>query len=654
MRHILPWLLLLLVPVLMFPGAIPGSRVVSADDHLSVHHVFQTDAGGRVRHPHLSDPALQFKALRSVVKASVAAGDAPLWNPTIYAGAPLLGDAQSMVGSPVTWLHLMFEEDTAADLAVAWLLLWIGLGSALLIRAMGFGHWSAAIAGAGAMTSPFISVWLLHPHAATAVWLPWILLALERRSGWATALATAGLLMGGHPQTALHVGMLAMAWTVWRVRWSHGLYWVLCGALISAAIWLPFVEEVSRSATVSTHGGNTLAWGQLLDLVWPGWHGHPATESWSRPGWSWADGHIHPGLGVLMLAIAATRGPLGRVIAGIWLTAVVLSVTGLPGPVNHARLAGIAGLLLPIGAATITRTRWAPLLFTVVLASGLWTIRHDQSSLPADAHNPSPAAWTQTLRDHVGSGRIIGLGWAVQPNTGALAGLSDLRGYDLPVSRDTERLQMALNPRPVRPWFRIDSQPSTSLLRFAAVRAIVSPEPIFPQLDLGQAPIFAASVAGPSVRAWKATGARETASPDVALKQIIDDPDASAHPPVESTGMGLPTDGTSTAASNAVHGFRETTFTVDGPLPGLAVLSDAWHPGWTVEVDGERATPLRVGGVFRGVAVGPGEHSVRWWFDPWGWRWGRSLSWLGVIALLIPIVMSRRPRQGQGGQEVEV
>ena len=63
------WPLLLLVAVLplAFPGALPGPRVVSADDHLTVHPAFQEVAGGRVRHPAISDPALQFEALENAV-----------------------------------------------------------------------------------------------------------------------------------------------------------------------------------------------------------------------------------------------------------------------------------------------------------------------------------------------------------------------------------------------------------------------------------------------------------------------------------------------------------------------------------------------------------------------------------------------------------
>ena len=83
----------------------PGPRVVSAMDHLTVHPLFQ-EAGatdhGRVTHPHLSDPALQFAALEKRTVSALREGRAPLWNPDIYGGAPLLGDGQSRPLSPVT------------------------------------------------------------------------------------------------------------------------------------------------------------------------------------------------------------------------------------------------------------------------------------------------------------------------------------------------------------------------------------------------------------------------------------------------------------------------------------------------------------------------------------------------------------------------
>ena len=181
--------LLLLLPSLLFPGALPGPRVVSADDHLSVHHAFQDGAGGgAVDNPELSDPSLLLAGLRARTVSSLRQGEVPLWNPDIYGGAPLLADGQSMVGSPVTWLHVLLPPGRAQDAGVWWLLVWTGLGTALLSRQLRQGPWGAAISGAAAVTSPYLLVWLLHPVAATFCWLPWILWSLSaRRSLWQSA-----------------------------------------------------------------------------------------------------------------------------------------------------------------------------------------------------------------------------------------------------------------------------------------------------------------------------------------------------------------------------------------------------------------------------------------------------------------------------------
>ena len=112
---------ILLCPLLLFSGVLLRGEVISADDHLSVHPLFQEEAGGSVFNPSMSDPAIQFSALRLRVVDSLANFRAPLWNPDIYGGAPLMGDGQSMVGSPVTWFHVVLPEDAAQNAGVWWL-----------------------------------------------------------------------------------------------------------------------------------------------------------------------------------------------------------------------------------------------------------------------------------------------------------------------------------------------------------------------------------------------------------------------------------------------------------------------------------------------------------------------------------------------------
>ncbi len=634
MHRLWPLLLLFLIPVAMFPGAIPGNRVVSADDHLSVHHAFQTEAGGRVRHPHLSDPALQFKALRQAVRASVNAGEAPLWNPMIWAGAPLLGEAQSMVGSPVTWIHLLLPEHLAQDAAIVWLLLWVGLGAALLTMSLGAGPWGAATAGAAAMTSPYISVWMLHPHAATAIWLPWVLLGLVRRSPLITALATAGLLAGGHPETAAHTGMIVAGAMLLHSRWWAGTVWLAAGAGLAAPVWMPFVEEVLRSATLQAHGGNTLAPAQLLDLLWPGVHGHPALETWDNRSWSWADGRIHPGIGALVLAVLALRSGRERWLWILWAAVTLIAVTGMPGPMNHARLAGLGAILLAISAGLGAPRRWRPAVFAAVAATGIWGGWHDQGSLPAEQHSPEPAPWTLAVAEHVGTDRVIGLGWALQPNTGALAGIRDLRGYDLPVSTDTERMQMLLNPRPVRPWFRIDERPPDSLLHFMGVRAVLSPEPLDTPMDLGQAPLHAAAVEGGPGRVWVATAPRQASDAAAAARMTATASDPVARPSVEGLTGSWPNEGPTSGVADFSETPNTVRFTVTTDQPSIAVLADAWHPGWAVDVNGQGAHSLRVGGIFRGVQLEPGASTVQWRFKPRSWNASWWCFWIALSTLI--------------------
>ena len=647
---------LLLVPVLAFPGALPGPRVVSADDHLSVHVAFQEAPGGQVRHPALSDPSLQFKALQRRVVSELRAGRVPLWNPDLYGGTDLLADGQSQVATPGTLLRVVLDEDTAQDAAVAFVLLWTGLGAALLGAALGLGPWAATVAGAAAMTGPVPFVWLLHPHAATFAWLPWLLLAVQRRSGVGAALAVAGLLGGGHPGMMVHgLGIAAAWWAVrarsWRVAAGVGV-----GALLAAPVLAPLWEAAQASATVAARGHTPLHPAQLLDLVWPGWHGHPAGSGHAGPG-IWADGVLHPGLGAFALAaVAAARHPGARGLALGWLACVGLALAPLPGPVDHGRLAQVGALLLALaagwGAATLGGPRLRAGALALVVGTGLWARHRDQGTLPASLHDPAPAAWTRALAAELGCvpdpealacRRVLGLSWMLQPNTGALAGLRDVRGYDLPVHRGTWALMNALRRPAQGPWFPVDAAPPGPLLRSLGVGAIVTDPDTVLQLDeipLPAAPVRAWRVPGARPRAWVAGGVQVAADGQAALAALATgDPD---RPPVEGAPRLA-----ATARSAGVASFAHTggaRLDIGVSAPGLLVVNEAWRAGWRARVDGVPAPVLRVGGVMLGVAVPEGARAVALYHRPDGWIRGQRLFLVGAVGLLILAGLALRRR----------
>ncbi len=110
-------------------------------------------------------------------------GRLPLWNSMVGCGAPHLANGQSAVFDP---FHLIAYLGRLPD-ALAWMAaarLWFaGLGMFLLARAWGFGPWGRWFSGLAFPFCGFLVVWLLFPVTNVAIWLPWVLLATERRLG---------------------------------------------------------------------------------------------------------------------------------------------------------------------------------------------------------------------------------------------------------------------------------------------------------------------------------------------------------------------------------------------------------------------------------------------------------------------------------------
>jgi uncharacterized membrane protein YfhO len=58
------------------------------------------------------------------------------------------------------------------------------------------------------------------------------------------------------------------------------------------------------------------------------------------------------------------------------------------------------------------------------------------------------------------------------------------------------------------------------------------------------------------------------------------------------------------------------TIAVDGAAQGILTLSDAYHPGWRVQVDGVERPLLRTYLAFRGVALELGSREVAFIYAP--------------------------------------
>jgi hypothetical protein len=75
--------------------------------------------------------------------------------------------------------------------------------------------------------------------------------------------------------------------------------------------------------------------------------------------------------------------------------------------------------------------------------------------------------------------------------------------------------------------------------------------------------------------------------------------------------------------------------------PGLLVLTDTFYPGWKADIDGKAAKIVRTNGMFRGVFVPGGNHTVRFIFVPLWFYAGLSLAVLCSVVLLFGELLTR-------------
>jgi hypothetical protein len=137
-------------------------------------------------------------------------------------------------------------------------------------------------------------------------------------------------------------------------------------------------------------------------------------------------------------------------------------------------------------------------------------------------------------------------------------------------------------------------------------------------------------------------------SDDQAALDILRSPDLDpAREVILSDGEPLASEDGESNVDLIAYRAEQIQLAVTLDAPGYLVLTDAYYPGWTAEVDGRAATILRADLYFRAIALEPGDHEVTFRFRPASVRIGLGVSlvaWL-VFILLLAIVPRRTGRK---------
>ena len=96
-----------------------------------------------------------------------------------------------------------------------------------------------------------------------------------------------------------------------------------------------------------------------------------------------------------------------------------------------------------------------------------------------------------------------------------------------------------------------------------------------------------------------------------------------------------------------ISDYSPEAFTIEVDLPHDAILSVAHpdYPGWQASIDNKPAQILRAYGALSAIEVPPGEHTIRFVYDPLSYRIGAILSlvtWLGLGIVSVFLIIRRR------------
>src|SRR4051794_3977028 len=223
--------------VMVGQGLLPG-RVLAPSDYAWESAPWHAVRPAGVRpfgaNGEQADAVAQFEPFAQYARARLPS--APLWNPFIMGGRPLLADAQSAVYSPFALPSYVLPFWKSLGVVAA-LKLWVAaLGAWALGRALGMRRAGALLAGLAYGFGLYLVTWLPWPLASVWALLPWVLVATDRVTrrpdaagvawlGGATALA----FLAGHPESTFHAIFAAAAFALLRMRGARSLWMWLLG-----------------------------------------------------------------------------------------------------------------------------------------------------------------------------------------------------------------------------------------------------------------------------------------------------------------------------------------------------------------------------------------------------------------------------------------
>ncbi|MFA6097005.1 MAG: YfhO family protein [Candidatus Paceibacterota bacterium] len=307
----------------------------------------------------ISDLVYQMYPWHAYIFQSLKNGYIPLWNPYTLGGMPFLANDQSSIFEITklfSYLTNISANDFYAFSGFASLLM-AGIFTYAFLRNLGVGKCGSMVGGFSFMFSGPIVAWMGYPLTSVAIWLPFLLLFIDKilqhdRNKMYIGLFSLAIgfqFFAGNPEISLFLLSVSAVYAIFRLSeyrpWKTGkkmimkksvslTLGIILGFCIASVQVIPTLELLKQSTSFITGrdglAGNDIGriitkewngWRNLSDVkdslgnialvIYPDYFGNPANgQYWGAKNYN--ENAFHPGIIPLIFALLAILSSLHR------------------------------------------------------------------------------------------------------------------------------------------------------------------------------------------------------------------------------------------------------------------------------------------------------------------------------------------------------
>lgn len=258
--------------------------------------------GVPVKNPMTTDVVSFTYPMQTLAIDLLKKGEAPLWNPYILGGTPLLANFQSAPFSPTNFIYFLVDKLSAWSIQIFLQHFLAAVFTYLLLRHWKVSKWGSIFGGTIFAFSGFNLIWSQwNGHTLAASFIPLILLFVDRYllngkvlDGVLTSIFFCLLFLSGYPQVALYLA-IAIGF-LWLIRFKKDKEFifksVFLGGFLALGIGLAALQILPGSELLSLSQRelepHPFEWAflpfiKLITFLAPDYFGNHATQNYWGP-----------------------------------------------------------------------------------------------------------------------------------------------------------------------------------------------------------------------------------------------------------------------------------------------------------------------------------------------------------------------------------